>query len=48
LPDFSWYNIPKRVKMYPIATEKTNGHKIDQNLPLQDPPEVTQIYDFGF
>jgi hypothetical protein len=33
--------------MYQIATEKTNGHKIDQNLPLQVAPKFTQIRIFG-
>jgi hypothetical protein len=30
LPDFTWYNIPKRVKIYQITTKLPNGHKIYQ------------------
>jgi hypothetical protein len=54
LPDFSWYNIPKRGKMYQITIKYikwpqniSNGHKIYQQFPLQDPPKFTQIGIFG-
>jgi hypothetical protein len=30
LPDFSWYNIPKRVKMYQNLGNIPNGHKVCQ------------------
>jgi hypothetical protein len=30
LPDFSWYNLPKRVKMYQNRGNMPNGMKIDQ------------------
>jgi hypothetical protein len=30
LPDYSWYYIPKRGKIYQIATKITNGHKMYQ------------------
>jgi hypothetical protein len=37
MPDFSWYNLPKRGKMYQMTTKDTkwpqniyNGHKMDQ------------------
>jgi hypothetical protein len=54
LPDFSWRNIPKRGKIYPMSTKYTkwsqnrqNGHKIYQHRPLQDPPKFTRIGIFG-
>jgi hypothetical protein len=54
LSDFSWYNIPKRGKIYQISIKYTkwpynrpNGHKIE-HLPLQIPPKFTQIRIFGF
>jgi hypothetical protein len=31
LPDFSWYNRPKREKCTKISTEIRNGHTIYQN-----------------
>jgi hypothetical protein len=30
LPDFSWFNIPKRNKIYPMAKNTPNGYKIHQ------------------
>jgi hypothetical protein len=46
LPDFSWYNIPKREKPFQITIKYTewpqnipNGRK-NQHLPLQDPPKI--------
>jgi hypothetical protein len=58
LPDFSWYKIPKREKIYQISTNCPQNitkdrkmdqsvHKIYQHLPLQDPPKFTQIGIFG-
>jgi hypothetical protein len=54
LPDFPWYNIPKREKIYQITIKYTkwpqsipNGHKIYQNIPSQVPPQFTQIIIFG-
>jgi hypothetical protein len=56
LPDFSWYNIPKREETYhkiyipnghKIYQIRPNGHKMYQHLPLQDPPKFTQIGIFG-
>jgi hypothetical protein len=58
LPDFSWQNKPKRVKIYPISQ---NGHKIHftkhvkysivhnkyQRIPIQGPPKYAQICIFG-
>jgi hypothetical protein len=54
LPDFSWYNIPKREKIsndekytkreYTIS----NAHKIYQQFPIQDPPKNYQKWDFWF
>jgi hypothetical protein len=50
LPDFSWYNIPKREEIYQITTnmhqmtvKQTNLNKIFQHLLFQDPPKFTQI-----
>jgi hypothetical protein len=60
LPDFSWYNIPKRGKIpndhelnqtaikYFQFPNRPNGHKIYQHFPLQDPPKFTQIGNFWF
>jgi hypothetical protein len=28
LPDFSWHNLPKWIKIYKITTKLPNGHKI--------------------
>jgi hypothetical protein len=57
LPDFSWYNIPKRGKNYqsnhkaPRYTKwlenRPNGQKIYRHLQLQDPPKFTQLEIFG-
>jgi hypothetical protein len=54
LPDFSWYNIPKWGKICQMITKYTkwpkkwpNGHKLDQRLPLQDPPKFIQFRIFG-
>jgi hypothetical protein len=57
LPDFSWYNVPKRGKDIPNSLKFNkwpqnipNSHKIaqiDQHLPLRDPPKFTQIGIFG-
>jgi protoporphyrinogen oxidase len=54
LPDCSWYNIPKREKIYQIATKYTkwpqnrpNGRKTYQYLPLQVPLENPKIRFFG-
>jgi hypothetical protein len=30
LPDFSWYNVPQREKMYQITENIPNGHKTYQ------------------
>jgi hypothetical protein len=30
LPDFSWYNIPKRGEMFQITTKISNEHKLYQ------------------
>jgi hypothetical protein len=50
LPDFSWHNLPKRVKYTKYPLNLPNGGKIDPNSPkmyqhliLQDPPKFTQI-----
>jgi hypothetical protein len=55
LPDFSLYNKPKREKMNQMSTKcpkrsknRPNGHKIDQHLPLQDPPKNTKTGIFVF
>jgi hypothetical protein len=48
LPDFSWYNLPTREKIYQMTTKCIpNGHKMYQHLSLQDPPKFTQIGIFG-
>jgi hypothetical protein len=47
LPDFSWHNIPKRGKIYLIATKLPNGHKIYQHFSFQDPPKVKKLWFFG-
>jgi hypothetical protein len=54
LPDFSWYKIPKGEKIYQITTNYTKcpynitkDRKMDQHLPVQDPPKFTQIWIFG-
>jgi hypothetical protein len=59
LPDFSWYNIPKRGENLPLNEPKQplnikwpknrpSFHKIYQHLPWQDPPKCTQIIFFWF
>jgi hypothetical protein len=52
LPDFFWYNIPKREKrhsndrrIYQMALKYT---KINQHLSLQDTKKFTQVAIFGF
>jgi hypothetical protein len=47
-------NIPRRGKIYKMTIKytkrpdnRTNGHKIYQHLPLQDPPKFTQIRVLG-
>jgi hypothetical protein len=57
LPDYSWYNKPKRGKIYQSTTNcpkwpqnTQNGLKFYQmntRLSLQDPPKFTQIVIFG-
>jgi hypothetical protein len=55
LPDFSWHNIPKRLKIYQIATKIPNDHNIFpmareyiyQLFPFQGPPKFTQFGIFG-
>jgi hypothetical protein len=53
LPDFPWYkkpkwkNIPNDHKIYRMATELSNGRKIDQHKALQGPRIFTQIGIFG-
>jgi hypothetical protein len=47
LPDYSWYNVPKRENISKWPTDISNGHKIYKHFPLQDPPKVTQIKIFG-
>jgi hypothetical protein len=36
-------NYTKWQKLYQMAVDRPNGHKIYQHLPLQDPPKFTQI-----
>jgi hypothetical protein len=54
LPDFPWYkkpkwkNIPNDHKIYRMATELSNGRKIDQHKALQGPRIFTQIGILGF
>jgi DNA gyrase/topoisomerase IV subunit A len=48
-------NITNNHKIYQMAAKyikwpynnRPNGHKIDQHLPLQEPPKCTQIGKFG-
>jgi hypothetical protein len=54
LPDFSWYKLPKREKIYQMTINHTkwkqnipNDHKMYEHLPLQDPPKFSQIGIFG-
>jgi hypothetical protein len=46
LPDFSLSSIPKRGKVYQIATKLQNGHKIYQLFKF--PPKFAQILIFCF
>jgi hypothetical protein len=50
LPDFSWYNIPNRWKIYHMATKLPNGSKIVPKVSniFQGPPKFTQIVFFWF
>jgi hypothetical protein len=55
LPDFAWYNILTReIYVYQITIKYTkwqqngpNCRKIDQHLPLKEPPKFTPIGIFG-
>jgi hypothetical protein len=47
LPDFSWYNIPKRGKITKLPQNIPNVHKIDQHLPLGERKKINQIAIFG-
>jgi hypothetical protein len=53
LPDFSWYNTPKRKniqndpKYTLLLLNIPNGRIIYQHLPLHDPPKYNQIGIFG-
>jgi hypothetical protein len=54
LPDFSWYKIPKRGKIYQMAIKyfqwpqnRPNSHKICQYFSLKDLPKFSQIGIFG-
>jgi hypothetical protein len=47
LPDFSWYNNPKREKYTKSPQKMPNGHKIYLHFPFQDPPKFTQSWIFG-
>jgi hypothetical protein len=58
LPDFFWYNKPKRgiyipmdYKVYQMVTKglkkRQKGPKIYQHIPLQDTTNFTQIGIFG-
>jgi hypothetical protein len=49
LPDFSWYNVPKRGKYTKLPQNRPNGNKIYQHLPLQNSAaKFTQIAIFWF
>jgi hypothetical protein len=48
IPNNHTYNIPNGHKIYQMAVNRPNGYKIDQQLPLHDPPKFTQIVIFWF
>jgi hypothetical protein len=55
LPDFSWYNKPKRGKIYQMTTKCNKwplnlpiGSKIYHHIPIQDPQKFTQNVFFWF
>jgi hypothetical protein len=43
LPDFYWYNIPKRGKMYQMKTRVPYAHKNISNIPNQNIPNDRNI-----
>jgi hypothetical protein len=50
MPDSSWYNIPKRAKIYQNDQKVhiPHGHKIYLHLSLQDTPKIFPNWDFWF